>query len=281
MTCQEARGYKLYVHPATNSVNCTFPSAEPETDVACVCGSCGSKRGIRQWFPLEVQAVQSWPTMALKSRSKFKSYAAWRKDLKGKGKGKGKSDLGPVHGPLDSNPSSVLMVRASEAEDSAAPFQGTSDVSNHKRVQPMRQAKLLRIPIVDSDIEHQLVFSKGSSSSSSNSSKAAAGATSVIVKVVAVPRMMILSMMMGTCLAVLTLVPQSQIVHHHLMRALNLNRNPRSIGVRLYIVRGSGCWMWTPCQVMVVPCICSVKGSTAFTVRIKEKYSFLFCMLLC
>ena len=63
--------------------------------------------------------------------------------------------------------------------------------------------------------------------------------------------------------------------------ALNLNRNPRSIGVRLYIVRGSGCWMWTPCQVMVVPCTCSVKGSTTFTVPIKDKYSFLFCMLLC
>ena len=138
--------------------------------MVCVCGSCGSKRCIRQWVPLEVEAAQSWPTMALKSRSKFKSCAARRKDLKGKGKGKGKSDVGPIHRPMDSNPSSVLVVPASEAEDSAASFQGPSDVSDHQRVQPMRQAKLLRVPVVDSDIEHQLVFPKGNSSSSSSSS---------------------------------------------------------------------------------------------------------------
>ena len=86
-----------------------------------VCGSCGSKRGIRQWVTLEVEAVQRWPTMALKSRSKFKSCAARRKDLKGKGKGKGKSDVGPIHKPVDSNPSSVLVVPASEAEDTVLP----------------------------------------------------------------------------------------------------------------------------------------------------------------
>ena len=168
MTCQEARSCKLYMHPATNSVKCIFSGAEPETDVVCVCGSCGSKRGIRQWVPLEVEAVQSWSTMALKSWSKFKSCAARRKDLKGKGKGKGKSDVGPVHRPLDSNPSSVLVVPASEAEDNAASFQGQSDVRDHQRVQPMRHAKLLRVPIVDSNIEHHLLFPKGSSSSNSN-----------------------------------------------------------------------------------------------------------------
>ena len=43
-------------------------------------------------------------------------------------------------------------------------------MSDHQRVQPIRQAKLLRVPIVDSDIEHQLVFPKGSSSSSSSTS---------------------------------------------------------------------------------------------------------------
>ena len=75
------------MHPATNSVKCTFPSAEPESDVVCVYGSCGSKGGICQRVPLEVEAVQNWPTMALKSRSNFKSYAARRKDLKGKDKG--------------------------------------------------------------------------------------------------------------------------------------------------------------------------------------------------
>ena len=67
-----------------------------------------------------MEAVQSWPTMSLKSRSKFKSCAAQRKDLKGKGKAEGKSDVGTVHRPLDSNPSSVFVVPTSEAEDSAA-----------------------------------------------------------------------------------------------------------------------------------------------------------------
>ena len=38
--------------------------------------------------------------------------------------------------------------------------------------------------------------------------------------------------------------------------------------------------MWTACQVMVVLCICSVKGSTTFTAPINDSYSFLFCMLL-
>ena len=72
-----------------------------------------------------MEAVQSWPTTGLKSRSKFESCAPRRKDLKGKRKGKGKS---------------------------------------------YKQAKLLRIPIVDSNIEQQLVFPKGSSSNSSNNS---------------------------------------------------------------------------------------------------------------
>ena len=97
----------------------------------CVCGSGGSKRGIRQWVPLEAKAVQSWPTMGLKSRSKFKCCAAQRRDLKGKGKGK--SDVGPIHRPVDSNPCSVLVVPALEAEDTAASFQGPSDVSDHQR----------------------------------------------------------------------------------------------------------------------------------------------------
>ena len=67
------------------------------------------------------------------------------------------------------------------------------------------------------------------------------------VEVVAAPRMMILRIMMCTSLAALQYVPLGQILHHNLMTALNVNRNARSIGVRLYIVTGSGCWMWTPC----------------------------------
>ena len=37
MTCQKVSGCKLCMHPATNSVKCTFPSAEAESDVVCVC----------------------------------------------------------------------------------------------------------------------------------------------------------------------------------------------------------------------------------------------------
>ena len=118
-----------------------------------------------QWVPREVEAVHSWPTVGLKSRSKFKSCAARRKDVKGKGNGKG-----PIHRPVVSNPGSVCVVPASEAEDSAASFQAPSEFSNHHHMQPMRQAKLLRIPIVDSNIEHQLVLPQGSSNSSNSSS---------------------------------------------------------------------------------------------------------------
>ena len=51
-------------------------------------------------------------------------------------------------------------------------FRGTglpTAVRKNQRVQPMRQAKLLRINIVDSDIEHQLLCRATSSSSSSSS----------------------------------------------------------------------------------------------------------------
>ena len=91
------------MHLATNSVKCTFRTAESESDVVGVCGTCGSKRGIRQWVPLEVEAIQSWPTLGLKSRSQFKLCAAGRKDLKGKAKGNGKFDVGPIHRPVDSD----------------------------------------------------------------------------------------------------------------------------------------------------------------------------------
>ena len=37
-----------------------------------VCGwGDGCKRGTRKWVPIEVESVYSWPTLGLKSRSKF------------------------------------------------------------------------------------------------------------------------------------------------------------------------------------------------------------------
>ena len=83
-----------------------------------------------------------------------------------------------IHRPVDSNPGSVLVVPASQAEGNAASFQGPSDVSDHHHVQSMKQAKLLRAPIVDSDIEQQLVFPKRSSSSSSSGSSSSSSSSS-------------------------------------------------------------------------------------------------------
>ena len=84
--------------------------------------------------------------------------------------GKGTSDVGPIHGPVVSNSCSVHVVRGSKAEDTAAAFPGPSEFSDHRRLQPMRQATLLRMPIVDSNIEHQVVFPQGSSSNKSSNS---------------------------------------------------------------------------------------------------------------
>ena len=57
---------------------------------------------------------------------------------------------------------------------------------------------------------------------------------------------------MCTCPVALHYVPIRWIVHRHLVTTQNLNHNPRSIGVWLYIVPGKEWWMWTPRQVTVV-----------------------------
>ena len=155
---QDGGGCSLYMHPDTRSVKCAFPGANPESDVVCVCGTCGSKRGVRQWVPLDREAVCKWPKLGLKSRATFKSCAARRKALKDKGKGKGR--VGPIPQSRVSNPATVDI----------ASFQGPTGLNEQQRVQPMRRTKLARVPIVDSDIEQQLVCPRGSGSSSSNSS---------------------------------------------------------------------------------------------------------------
>ena len=139
------------MHPDTRSVKCAFPGANPESDVVCVCGTCGSKRGVRQWVPLDREAVCKWPKLGLKSRATFKSCAARRKALKDKGKGKGR--VGPIPQSRVSNPATVDIVPPSEGEDSAASFQGPTGLNEQQRVQPMRRTKLARVPNVDSDIE--------------------------------------------------------------------------------------------------------------------------------
>ena len=118
--------------------------------------------------PLDREAVCKWPKLGLKCRATFKSCAARGKALKGKGKGKG--HVGPIPQSRVSNPATVDIVPPSEGEDSAASFHGPMGLNEQQRVQPMRRTKLAHVPIVDSDIEQQLVCPRGSGSSSSNSS---------------------------------------------------------------------------------------------------------------
>ena len=168
----------------TGSVKCTFLGANPESEVVCVCGTCGSKRGVRQWVPLDREAICQWPKLGLKSHATFKSYAARRKALKDKGKGKRR--VGPIPQSRVSNPGTVGIVPPSDGEDSAASFQGPTGLNEHQCVQPMRGTKLARVPPVDRDIEQQLVCpcgigsssSSSKSSSSSNSSSSDSGCSS-------------------------------------------------------------------------------------------------------
>ena len=173
---QDGGGCSLYMHPDTRSVKCAFLGANPESDEVCVCGTCGSKRGVRQWVPLDREAVCKWPKLGLKSRATFKSCAARRKALKDKGKGKGR--VGPIPQSRVSNPAAVDVVPPSEGEDSAASFQGPTGLNEQQRVQPMRRTKLARVPIVDSDIEQQLVCPHGSRGNSSNSSSSSSSSSS-------------------------------------------------------------------------------------------------------
>ena len=76
-----------------------------------------------------------------------------------------KGRVGPIPQCRVSNPATVDIVPPSEGEDSAASFQGPTGLNEQQRVQPMRRTKLARVPIVDSDIEQQLVGPRGSGSS--------------------------------------------------------------------------------------------------------------------
>ena len=78
---QEAGGCTILMHTDTRSVKCTFVGAKEEVDVFCVCGSCGTKRGMRRWVSANLETIQGWPTLGLKSCAQFKSCAARRKSL--------------------------------------------------------------------------------------------------------------------------------------------------------------------------------------------------------
>ena len=84
---QSAGGCAIFMHLETNFVKCTFAAAKLEIDVVCVCGVCGSKHGTQKWLPIQVETICSLPMVGLKSRSKVKSFVAFRRALKDKGWG--------------------------------------------------------------------------------------------------------------------------------------------------------------------------------------------------
>ena len=122
-------GYTLYIHPTTKSVMCTFVGAQPESDVVCLCGTCGSKCGVRPWVPLEADTIRNWPTMGLKSRSKFQPSDARRKAMKDKGTDKAKSDVHCLSESWVCNPTSVDIVPTSGREDNGPSFEGPSGLN--------------------------------------------------------------------------------------------------------------------------------------------------------
>ena len=94
------------------AVKCTFVGAKEEVDVFCVCGTCGTKRGMQRWVPAELEIIQGWPTLGLKSRAQFKSYAARRKALK-TGKGTRAAKAAPNQNP---DTASVGIIPSFEGE---------------------------------------------------------------------------------------------------------------------------------------------------------------------
>ena len=76
---QAARGCTMLIHTETCCVQFTIPGAKEEVHVLCVRGTWGTKRGMRRWVSAELEPIQSWPTLALKSGAQFPSCGAHRK----------------------------------------------------------------------------------------------------------------------------------------------------------------------------------------------------------
>ena len=53
------------MHTQIRFVKCTFVGAKEEVDVFCVCGTCGTNRGMRRWVPADLESIQGWPTLGL------------------------------------------------------------------------------------------------------------------------------------------------------------------------------------------------------------------------
>ena len=155
--------------------------------------------------------------------------AARRKALK---TGKGKRAAEPAPNPNPNN-ASIGIIPPFEGEDSAASFQGPNVLTMEQRVHHARKAKLMRIPIVDTDIEHRLVAhgsSRGSRGSSSSSSS-----SDVVVKAPLAPT----QIMVGKTYPVALLqVPPILICPRHQAATQKPHREARSIAVWLYILEG-------------------------------------------
>ena len=97
-----------------------------------------------------MDTIRSWPTLGLKSCSKFQSCAARRKTLKLAGK---KVPSSSIAHPKVFILGSIAIVPTNDGEDKAVSFEARAVIGVQQRVQLMTHAKVLLICIVDSDIE--------------------------------------------------------------------------------------------------------------------------------
>ena len=153
----------VLMHSATRSVRLGYDgAAQDASDVYCICGSCGSIRsGPRQWVPLDVSVGTAWPTLGLQILLVYKPPK----------EGKGKKNLERPRAILFA-PASVDIVADHNPLHSDASFQ-VEAADAPSRVQPVRAAKLRRVPIVealDSDVTGQASSSSNITSTTTNSS---------------------------------------------------------------------------------------------------------------
>ena len=137
-------------------------AAQDATDVYCVCGKCGSMRsGPHEWVRFDLSVVSSWPTLGLQSLRVYKPPER-QKGVKAQ------KEVDQPRGPLFVLPS-VEIVADPNPIDSDAAFQAEMD-NAPSHVQPVRAAKLKRVPIVEASDSRQASSNRSSSCSSSNDS---------------------------------------------------------------------------------------------------------------
>ena len=153
------------MHTETRFVKCTFVGAKEEVDVFCVRGTCG-----KTWrAEVGTNQVRKSPRLAHIGFEESCPIYIVCCTSKGSEKRQGKRAAKLAPNP-NSTTGSIGIIPPSEGEDSAASFQGPDVLATEQRVRSVRKPKLMCIPIVDIDIEHQLLAHGSSSSNSSSSS---------------------------------------------------------------------------------------------------------------